>query len=125
MSEKEYVTSNQSDTFKWALVGTLFLAGVGANFYFSDIAIPIRLIGWLILTCVLGLLALQTNQGKRAWEFGKLAQVELRKVNWPSRDETIKVTLVVMLMVFVVAIFIWLMDSSLIWVMEFLTGRRG
>ena len=122
---EEQVQSALSDRIKWAVVSTLFIAGVAANYYFSAIATPLRLIGWLLMVCVLGLIAVQTIKGKQVWDFGKQAQVELRKVNWPTRQETVKVTMVVVLMVFIVALFVWMMDSCLLWVMELLTGRRG
>lgn len=52
-------------------------------------------------------------QGKRAWGFIQEARVELRKVTWPTRQEAVQMTLIVIVMVFIVGIIIWVFDSVL------------
>jgi preprotein translocase subunit SecE len=68
--------------------------------------------------------AATTAQGKAAWEFAADARVELRKVVWPTRKETVQMTLVVVVMVIVVAIFLWIVDWGLIKAVQALTGQR-
>lgn len=57
--------------------------------------------------------------------FAREARVELRKVIWPTRQETLQTTLVVLVMVVVVAIFLWLLDMLLLWAVNGLTGLGG
>ncbi|MEA2094042.1 MAG: preprotein translocase subunit SecE, partial [Pseudomonadota bacterium] len=48
---------------------------------------------------------------------------EVRRVVWPSRQETVQTTLVVLLMVLLVGIFLWLLDMVLLWAIQILTGQ--
>jgi preprotein translocase subunit SecE len=51
------------------------------------------------------------------------AQNEVRRVVWPTRQETVQTTLAVVLMVFLVGIFLWLLDMILLWAIQLLTGQ--
>lgn len=113
------------DTFKWIIAVVLLLAGVVASTYYAEQPLVYHVVGWLILGCVVVLIAFQTDQGKAAWEFLKEAQVELRKVVWPTRQETLQTTMVVILMVVVTALFLWGIDTLLLWLVSLLTGSRG
>ena len=48
-------------------------------------------------------------------------QIEVRKVVWPSRQETVQTTMIVLLMVMVVALILWAFDSLLGWAVRALT----
>jgi preprotein translocase subunit SecE len=63
--------------------------------------------------------------GRRFWQFVLESRVELRKVFWPSRQETFTTTLVVLGFVVVASIFFWLLDLGLASVTKFFTGRTG
>jgi preprotein translocase subunit SecE len=85
-------------------------AGIGGYYALGDKALIIRV---LVLLGALGVavaLALVTAQGRAAWEFVRESQVELRKVVWPTRKETIQVTLVVVAMVIIMSLFLWVVD---------------
>lgn len=69
--------------------------------------------------------AAQTHKGQRIWAFAREARMELRKVIWPTRPETVRTTLVVVAVVIVVALFLWGLDAFLLWAAGFLTGQRG
>lgn len=113
------------DKPKWTVVWIIILAGIIANFYFSNQILAIRLVGWLLLIILAGLVASQTQKGRQAVEFVREAQMEMRKVTWPSRQETVQTTLIVMLMVVITALILWVADSILLWLISFLTGQRG
>lgn len=113
------------DGLKWSLFWLLFFIGVGANFYYAKVALSLRLIVWLALVAVLISIAFYTRLGRKGWEFAQEARAEMRKVVWPTRDETVKVTMVVVAMVVVVALILWGIDSVLLWIMGWLTGQRG
>jgi preprotein translocase subunit SecE len=66
---------------------------------------------------------LTTSLGKSFWGFLKEARVEVRKVVWPTRQETVQATLIVMALVFLVGLMLWLLDMFLFWVISQLTGQ--
>lgn len=125
MNDKVEVQGFRFDAFKWIVFWALFFAAVGVNFYYVKVALAIRLIGWIVLAAVLAFIAYNTKRGRLGFEFAQEARTELRKVVWPTREETIKVTMVVVGMVIVVALLLWGIDSVLLWVMGWLTGQRG
>lgn len=113
------------DRLKWLIIGVLLLAGIVANFHFAGIAWAIRTaigIVWLVL---LAAIALTTSQGQKAWVFIKAARGELRKVVWPTRQETTQTTLVVVAMVVVTALVLWGLDTFFFWAVSLVTGQRG
>jgi preprotein translocase subunit SecE len=61
--------------------------------------------------------------GRRFWQFVLEARVELRKVFWPSRQETFTTTLVVLFFVVVASLFFWVLDLSLASMTRFFTGQ--
>ena len=61
-----------------------------------------------------------TVSGKQFVEYSRAAVLELRKIVWPGREEVLKMTGVVIVFVFVVALFIWLVDALLRWLLSFL-----
>jgi len=122
VSSKVSQTKNKLDIFRWILVVILIGAGIAANFYFSSQPLPLRIVGWIILSCIAVFIALQTAQGKRLWKFYGDARGELRKVVWPTRHETFQTTLIVLLMVIVLACVLWAIDSILMWLIASLTG---
>ncbi len=110
---------------KWLLVLILLLAGIAANYYYASIPWAIRTSIGIVLLAILAALALWTIQGAKAWEFMKAARVELRKVVWPTRQETTQTTLVVVAMVVVTALFLWGVDTLFFWAVSLITGQRG
>ena len=61
--------------------------------------------------------------GRNFWQFVLESRVELRKVFWPSRQETFTTTLVVLVFVAVASVFFWLLDLMLASVTKFFTGQ--
>lgn len=113
------------DTLKWLVAAILVAAGIVANNYFSAQPAALRLAGWVVLSCVIVLIAFQTAVGQRIWAFAQDARMEMRKVVWPTRQETIQTTLLVIAMVSVTALLLWGVDSLLLWAVGYLTGQRG
>ncbi len=113
------------DWLKWLVAILLFIAGLVANYYYNSQPWPLRLLGWLALLGIIGALAFQTRIGKQALEFVRESRMELRKVYWPTRQETIQTTMVVAAMVVVLALILWGIDGILMWLIGWLTGQRG
>ena len=121
-------TSKVFDVVKQGLSLVFVAAGVAGFYYFADIP------GFTLLYRVLGLVAiiiiamglmLTTATGRNIWIFGLEAKQEVRKVVWPTREETIKTTLLVFGMVLLVGIILWLLDMFLFWGIRSLTGQGG
>ena len=105
------------------LVSILIVVGsIGAFYYYGDQSLLMRVLGLLFALAVVTYVMLQTTMGKGAWAFAQDAQVELKKVVWPTRKETTQTTLIVMAMVVVIGIFLWLLDMLLVWAVRLITG---
>ncbi len=84
-----------------------------------------RLLGWLFLLAIAIGIALLTYQGKQALNFARESRMELRKVVWPTYQETVQTTLFVAAMVLLLGLILWGIDSILMWLIGWLTGQRG
>ncbi len=113
------------DRLKWLLIVVLLVGGIVANYLYSNITWAIRAAIGIVLVVVLLAVVSQTGKGRRTWGFIKGARTELRKVVWPTRQETIQTTLVVVAMVVVTALILWGFDTLFMWLMGWLTGQRG
>jgi preprotein translocase subunit SecE len=113
------------DWVKWFFAILLFIAGIVANYYYNYQPWPLRLLAWIGLIVIIGAVILQTCQGKLALNFARESRMELRKVFWPTRQETVQTTLFVAAMVVVLALILWGIDSILMWLIGWLTGQRG
>jgi preprotein translocase subunit SecE len=114
-----------ADKIRIALAVLIVVAGIGAFYYFGDKP-GIVLAGILLVTAAATIVVFyQTAAGKATWEFTKAARGEMRKVVWPNNKETVQVTLVVFAMVVLVALFLWVVDWSLLKIMQALTGQKA
>ena len=114
VSKTEQPTS-AIDTFKLTTAVLVLLAGVVGFYYFEDESQLLRVLGMLAVAVVAFLIAATSEVGKRSLGFVKEARVEIRKVVWPTRQETLQTTIAVLFMVILVAIMLWLFDMFLGW----------
>ena len=110
------------DWLKWLVVAALLAGGVFANWYYQDEMLLLRVAGLLATAAVAILLALQTERGKAIWSLLKEARTEVRRVVWPTNQETTQTTLVVIAIVFVFALILWGLDSMLGWIVSSIIG---
>ena len=110
---------------KLALAILIVISGIVGFYMFSEQSILLRTIGLLFTVSVSVLIALQTDKGRSTWIFFQDAQIEVRKVVWPTREETLQTTLIVILVVILVAIILWLLDMFLGWSVRNLLGQGG
>ena len=120
--KSEVVAANRLDSLKWAVVAIVVAVGVYGNYYFSAEPLLYRVLGLLVLAAGGGFLALQTLKGRALWELAKEAKVEIRKVVWPTRQETVQTTLVVVAVVLIMGLILWALDSLLGWIISSLIG---
>ena len=113
------------DTVKLALAVLILLAGLVSYYYFANSAVLLRAFG-VIVAVAAGIGVVFTSfQGQLLWKFIQGARVELRKVVWPTREETIQTTLVVLVFALIGGVFFWLRDLVLLFVTSRITGQGG
>ncbi len=122
MNEKSEVESTGMDTAKLAVSVLLLIAGIGAFYIYEEHSLLLRVLGLLVVAGIAVFVAMQTVIGRRIWSFGVDARGEVRKVVWPSRQETVQTTLIVFAMVLVMGIILWLVDMALMAIVRSVTG---
>ena len=113
------------DTAKLALAVAIIVASVVAYYYFPDAPVALRALGVLVALGLAAFVALQSVQGQSIWRFIQGARVELRKVVWPTREETIQTTIAVFVFASIMGVFFWLLDLFLLFVTSRITGQGG
>ncbi|WP_439859913.1 preprotein translocase subunit SecE [Pseudomonas sp. MBLB4136] len=122
MNANAEAKDSRFDLLKWLVVVALVVVGVVGNQYFSAEPILYRVLVLLVLAGVAGAVALQTAKGQVFTELAKEARVEIRKVVWPTRQETTQTTLIVVAVVLVMALVLWGLDSLLGWLVSLIVG---
>ncbi len=123
MNTKTETGAGVLDTVKLAAAVVVLLGGIVAYYWFSEASILLRAAA-LVAGLVIGLLiAFQSAQGRQIWQFIQGSQVEIRKVVWPTQQETINTTLVVLAFTVVMGVFFLGVDSFLLWFTQLFTGR--
>lgn len=118
----EVESSSTMDTAKLALAVLLLAAGIGGFYYYEGYSLLLRVLGLLAIAGVAVAIAMQTMVGRKVWSFASDSRTEVRKVVWPSRQETIQTTLIVFAMVLVIGIILWLVDMALMAIVRSVTG---
>ena len=115
MVSKTEQSSSAIDTFKLMTAVLVLIAGVVGFYYFEDESQLLRVLGMLAVAVLAFFIAASSDPGRRGLGFVKDARVEVRKVVWPTRQETLQTTIAVLFMVILVAIMLWLFDMFLGW----------
>ncbi len=125
MNVKTEAQGSMMDTVKLMLAVIIVISGI-VGFYLLD-AQPlwIRLLGLLAVVGVAVFVSLQTTKGRHIATFFTAAHTEVRKVVWPSRQETVQTTLVIFVAVLLTALFLWAVDSLLFILVRNLTGQAS
>ena len=123
MTEQVQQSATALDTVKLAAGIAILAAGIAGFYLLGDLPIWVR---WIIVLAALAagaLVAVQSAQGRTFWEFVQSSRIELRKVVWPDRQETVQVTIIVFVMIIVLGLFFWGLDSLLAFLTKWLAGR--
>jgi preprotein translocase subunit SecE len=110
------------DPIKWILTFALLGGAVVGNYMLEDLSVLIRAIGVVAAVAAAMGIASQTQKGQDFIVFSKEAKLEVRKVVWPTRQEAIHTTIIVMIATVVMALILWGLDGILFRVVGFLTG---
>lgn len=107
------VSASPFDTIKLLFALALVIAGsIGFHIYKTE-SLLFSVLGLVAVVVLALFISMTTLKGKQAWGFVRDARIEVKKVVWPSKQETMQTTLVVFVMVFIVGIILWLMDTLL------------
>jgi preprotein translocase subunit SecE len=112
------------DSLLLSLAVLLLVGGMVSFYYFAgDLNALVRT---LILLASIGVglaLAYQTSLGKDLWGYVLGSRTELRKVVWPSKQESLQATLMIAVVVLIMSLILWALDSALLALVKLVTGR--
>jgi preprotein translocase subunit SecE len=112
------------EAMKWVAVAVLLLVAIVGNYLYRDMMLPLRALAVVILIAAAGGVALLTTKGKATVAFAREARTEVRKVIWPTRQETLHTTLIVAAVTAVMSLILWGLDGILVRLVSFITGLR-
>ncbi len=118
----ETTAGNNLDWLKWLVVAALLGGGVYGNWYYTEESLLLRVVVMLVMALIAGFVALQTERGQTTWNLLKEARSEIRRVVWPSNQETSQTTMVVLVIIVIFALILWGLDSMLGWIVSSVIG---
>jgi preprotein translocase subunit SecE len=106
-----------ADKIKLAVAVMLVVAGIAGYYWLSANSILLRILA-VVAGIVAGVaVAWASAPGREFVAFAREALVEVKKVVWPTRKETVQTTTAVFAFVVVMALFLWVSDKTLEWVL--------
>jgi preprotein translocase subunit SecE len=96
----------------WAGITVITIVAFFLTYYYS-FSSPIKIIIWIVWFFLCGVFFFFTSKGQQVLVFGNEAKLELQKVVWPTRQETIQTTSIVMIMVAVTGFILWGTDFGM------------
>ncbi|MCH8846480.1 MAG: preprotein translocase subunit SecE [Proteobacteria bacterium] len=125
MNVKVETVDSNMDTVKLVVALLIAVAAMAAFYIYPEQSMLLRVGGLLLGGGVAVAIALQTVKGRNIWGFFHGAQIEVRKVVWPTRQETVQTTLLVILVVILLSIILFFLDWGLAKTIGLLMGQRG
>jgi preprotein translocase subunit SecE len=117
--------ASAKDSVLMALSVLVVFIGIGAFYWYDELALVLRIAMVVGGLAVGAALVWFSWYGREFWQFAQASRIELRKVVWPSRDETIKTTYVVFIFAIAMGLFFWGLDWVLTWLTRFMTGQSA
>jgi len=115
-------SAGQLDWLKWAVVAAIIGAAVWGNAHYSESPLLYRAAALVVGAAVCLVVASQTVQGAAFMELARSARAEIRKVVWPTRQEATQTTLIVVVVVLIMSLVLWGLDTFLGWLASKLIG---
>ncbi len=115
-------TVGRLDSLKWAAVLVLVSGGIFGNSYFDDAPVLYRVLTLVSVALVSAWIASLTQRGSELFLLIKGSRTEIRKVVWPTRQETTQTTLIVFVFVIITGLILWGLDSGLGWLASLVLG---
>ena len=122
-TQTETSQSGMLDIIKLLLSAAALMGGLYAYYYYeTEIAQAIRVLMVLGGTAAGIGIAMTSTQGNRLWYFIQGSRVEIRKVVWPTKQETTQTAIAVFVFTLIMMLFFWVLDSGLLWLTRTLVG---
>lgn len=125
MSTQVDPSASLGDVVKQVFSIVFVIAGLAGFYYFSEYSLLYRVLSLVLIVLIAMALMLTTQVGQGFWNFALESKQEVRKVVWPTRQETMRTTLMVFAMVLIVGVILWMLDMFLFWGVRLLTGQGG
>jgi len=123
IAQTEKSESGVLDIIKLLLSAAALIGGLYAYYYYEpQIAQALRVLMVLAGTAAGIGIAMTSTQGQRLWHFIQGSRVEIRKVVWPTKQETTQTAIAVFVFTLVMSLFFWALDSGLLWLTRTLVG---
>ncbi len=122
VAKTEEVVSNKLDLFKLVMAIVILILGIVGFYYYENESQLYRVLGVVFAVIVAIAISSTTRLGQNLIGFGREARMEVRKVVWPTRQETLQTTFMVMVAVIIIGIFLWLVDMVLAQAIQLITG---
>lgn len=122
MSVVKQETEYRFDLAKWLLVALMLGGAIFANYYFAEQPVLYRVLGLLVMLALALVVAMQTAKGAAFWGLMKGANVERRRVVWPTRQERNQTTLIVLVFIFITGLLLWGLDTLFGWLASLIIG---
>ena len=122
---QETSESGVLDILKLLVAAGVLVGGLYGYYYYLEWSLPVRVLlvlGGLAAGIVI---AMTSVQGQRLWAFIQGSRVEIRKVVWPTKQETTQTAIAVFVFTLIMALFFWGLDSFLLWLTSPLVGSTG
>jgi preprotein translocase subunit SecE len=116
-------SSSVVDIVKLVFASLIIISSLSVFYIFSDISQVIRVSGLLLMFIAAFGLMYTTQLGRSFWSFALESKQEFKRISWPTKDEAVRTTLLVILMVFIVGLMLWLLDMFLFWGVQFLMSQ--
>jgi preprotein translocase subunit SecE len=120
MTEKNIETKSNKSYLMLSIV--VLITGMILFYYYSDVRLFYRVVGMISVVIFSAFIAYQSDFVKLVYSYVTDSKVELKKVTWPTKQETTQTTLGVIFVVIVVGILLWLFDMLLGWAIGTLYG---
>lgn len=121
----EAANTTRDTALLWLAVAIIAASITGFYWFEGQFNVLIRVVGMLAGGAIAILVALQSMPGKAAWSVVRESRTEVRKVVWPTRKETLQTTAIILIVVLILGVILWGVDSLLLLALELLTGRGG
>jgi len=123
IAQTEKSESGVLDIIKLLVSAAALIGGLYAYYYYEpQIAQALRVLMVLAGTAAGIGIAMTSTQGQRLWHFIQGSRVEIRKVVWPTKQETTQTAIAVFVFTLVMSLFFWALDSGLLWLTRTLVG---
>ena len=121
-TQTETSQSGVLDTIKLLIAAGALVGGLYAYYYYeASVAQALRVLMVLGGTAAGIGIAMTSTQGQRLWTFMQDSRIEIRKVVWPTRQETTQTAIAVFVFTLIMMLFFWALDSGLLWLTRSLT----